>query len=479
MDPWSHGAHARRLLAATLAAAAVALTSLVLHADIVVPPNGKARLLSQSPREAIVRDALRTRAPRPIDRSLYVPGHVVVKFAPGTTERAMSAIARDVGARAMRRPSYADFTYVELPADVDVETAARALASMPGVIYAEPDARVFTTFTPNDPLYDLQWNFQKLDMDRTWDINRGGESSIVVAVIDSGVAYLTKGPVAQAPELTGTKFVPGYDFVWDDNEPVDLDGHGTHVSGTIAQVTNNNVGTAGMAFNVTIMPIKAIAGEWDIVFDAPYPFGASTVARAIRFAADNGAKVLNMSFGSFAPNTATLEAMQYAVDKGVFMAIAAGNEGNSDNAPSWPAVYAKDMDGAMAVGAVDYALNRAYYSNSNDYVEIAAPGGDVTADLDHNDYGDGVLQQTMDPDAVAAGVFDDFGYIFEQGTSMATPHVAAFAALLMDQGVTNPQAIEAAIKRFATDIGPKGRDNDTGFGLLNPRATIRGLGLRR
>ena len=148
MDPRSHGAYARRLLVATLAAAAVALTSLVLHADIVVPPTGKARLLSRTPREPIVRDALRTRGPRTIDRTAYVPAHVVVKFAPDTSERAMSAIAADVGARAVRRPSYADFTYVELPADVDVETAARELASKPGVIYAEPDARVFTTFTP-------------------------------------------------------------------------------------------------------------------------------------------------------------------------------------------------------------------------------------------------------------------------------------------------------------------------------------------
>jgi serine protease len=470
-------AHSRRLTAAALLAIIGAFTSLVLHADIVTPRTGKARLLAGTPREATVREIPLTKGPHRIDRSIYVPGHLVVKFAPETTEHAMSTLAAEVGARAVRRPSYADFTYVELPPDVDAETAARQLAATPGVVYAEPDARVFTTFTPNDPLYDLQWNFHKLDMERTWDINRGGESSIVVAVIDSGVAYLTKGALIKAPELADTKFAPGYDFVWDDDEPVDLDGHGTHVTGTIAQVTNNDTGPAGMAFNVTIMPIKAVPGEWD--FDAPYPFGASTVARAIRFAADNGAKILNMSFGSFAPNTATRDAMQYAIDKGVFMAIAAGNEGDTDNAPSWPAVYAKDMDGAMAVAAVDFALTRAYYSNSNDYVEIAAPGGDVTADLDNNDYGDGILQQTMDPDAVSLGLFDEFGYFFEQGTSMATPHVAGFAALLMDQGVTNPKAIEAAIKKFATDIGPAGRDNDTGFGLLNPRATIRGLGLRR
>lgn len=475
----SGSSHVARLGIAGLVAALGAFTPFVLHADIVTPTSGKARLLAGEPREATVLDRLLTRTPRRLDRSLYVPGHIVVKFAPEASRRAMGAMAAEIGARAVRRPSYADFTYVELPAGADVQAAAAHLAAMPGVVYAEPDARVFTTFRPNDPLYELQWNLQKLDMERTWDINRGGQSSIVVAVIDSGVAYLTKGDFAQAPELAGTTFAPGYDFIWDDDEPVDMDGHGTHVTGTIAQVTNNNVGPAGMAFNVTIMPIKAVPGEWDFALGAPLPFGSSTIARAIRFAADNGAKVLNMSFGAFAPNTATRDAMQYAIDKGVFMAIAAGNEGETDNAETWPAVYAKDMDGAMAVAAVDYALERAYYSNSNDYVEIAAPGGDVTSDLDHNDYGDGVLQQTIDPDAVPLGLFSEFAYIFEQGTSMATPHVAAFAALLMDQGVTDPKAIEAAIKKFAIDIGPTGRDNDTGYGLLNPRATIRGLGLRR
>jgi serine protease len=171
--------------------------------------------------------------------------------------------------------------------------------------------------------------------------------------------------------------------------------------------------------------------------------------------------------------------MQYAVDKGVFIVAAAGNSGEEDNSPLYPAAYAKDMDGAMAVAAVDFDLRRSSYSNVNDYVEIAAPGGDTSVDRNDDGYVDGVLQQTLDRDAAASGVFNEFVYEFEQGTSMAAPHVAGFAALLIDQGVTNPKAVEAAIKKFATDIGPVGRDDETGYGLLNPRATIRGLGLRR
>jgi serine protease len=186
-----------------------------------------------------------------------------------------------------------------------------------------------------------------------------------------------------------------------------------------------------------------------------------------------------MSLGAFSPNTATEDALRYAVGKGVFVAVAAGNSGESDNAPLYPAVYAKDINGVVAVGAVDEALQRASYSNVNDYVELVAPGGDVNADLNGDGYADGVLQQTLDPDAVQAGVFNQFNYLFADGTSMASPHVAAFAALLIDQGITKPAAVEAALEKFATDIGPAGRDNETGYGLINPRLTLRGLGLRR
>ena len=261
------------------------------------------------------------------------------------------------------------------------------------------------------------------------------KASIIVAVIDTGVAYKDEGEVAEAPELKGVPFVSPYDFVWDDQDPIDLDGHGTHISGTIAQATNNNAGPAGIAFNVSIMPIKALYTDWDAELGAPFPYGASTVGRAIRYAADNGAKVINLSLGSFLPNTATRDAMVYAIGKGTFIAIAAGNDAETGNPLTYPAVYANEMDGAVAVAAVDFNLKHAYYSNVNDYVEIAAPGGDTNEDLNDDGYGDGILQQTLDPDAVSAGVFNRFIYYFAEGTSMATAHVSGLAALLMDQGI--------------------------------------------
>jgi len=441
----------------------------------------KRAMLSQAPRQGAVSNVIdvHTDAASAGERPIYVRGHVVVKFLPRLSRQTMQVIADAVGGTSLVLPSYADFQYVTIPDDADpVEVAAR-LNEEPRVIYAEPDAAVYPDFVPNDPYYKYQWNLPKIGMERAWDVNRGGSSRVTVAVLDTGVAYADQGVFARAPDLDSATFVPGYDFVWDDNEPFDLDGHGTHVSGTIAQATDNGVGTAGLAFGVRIMPVKVLYGDWDEAWDAPYPYGSSTVSRGIRFAVEHGAKVINMSLGALGPNTATLDALNYAVQNGVFVAISAGNEGNKGNAATWPASYARDIQGVMAVAALDYDLKRAPYSTYRDYVEIAAPGGDNTSDKNGDGYVDGILQQTLNPTYLDQGVFDRFSYYFYQGTSMASPHVAALAALLIDQGVTAPAAVEAAIKRFASGKPTGGRTDELGYGIIDPRATLRGLGLAR
>jgi len=412
-------------------------------------------------------------------RAAMVPGKLVVKFVEGLPDREVARAVSAAGGMDGRNLPYADFAVVTLADGVDPIDAAARAAAEPGVVYAEPLARRYPTYVPNDPLYEFQWNLQRLGLERTWDINPGGSNAVVVAVIDGGVAYANQGAFAQAPDLAGTHFVPGYDFIWNDDAPFDTDGHGTHVTGTIAQTTNNSKGTAGFAFNVSVMPLKALASEWDEILGAPNLGTSATVAQAIRFAVDNGAKVLNLSLGGSLASTAERDALSYAVDKGAIVLIAAGNDAEDGSPPSYPAVYAKDLEGVVAVGAVNYQLQRAKYSNVNDYVELVAPGGDVDADLNNDGYGDGVLQQTLDFDAIVQFRFNEFGYFFLNGTSMSTPHVSAMAALLIDQGVTNPKAVEAALEKFATDSGPSGRDNEYGYGLINPRATLRGLGLAR
>jgi len=198
-----------------------------------------------------------------------------------------------------------------------------------------------------------------------------------------------------------------------------------------------------------------------------------------------------LSLGRNGPSAPVVEdAMRYAVGKGVFIAVAGGNLFEQGNPIEVLAEIASRVAGAVSVAAVDPSRNHSYYSSTGSWVEIAAPGGAFRG------FGTsgGVFQQTLDltfgaclvtPSACGtrptfdAPRFDVFSYIGFAGTSMATPHVAGLAALLMQQGITDPAAIEAAIKRFATDLGPPGRDELFGFGLIEARDTLRGLGLAK
>jgi serine protease len=458
--------------------------------------------------------SMRTPSDRGATPRSYLAGSVIVKFRSGTGTPALNSAMRSVRGSAMQRPAYADFDIVQIPPDADAEAAAAELRGRPEVEYAQPRYRISSMLRPNDPLYDRQWNFPAIDMEQAWDVQPAAGSEITVAVLDSGVAFQTRTlryenssvpcrlsfggplypppgvvdvPFAVAPELGDAKFVAPRDFIWEDNLPFDLDGHGTHVSGTVGQLTNNNLGVAGMAFNVKIMPIKVLDDAWDCLFDSPNVGTDDTIARAIRYAVDNGANVINMSIGrsTGGPATAVDDAIRYAVSRGVFVAVAAGNEAEEGNPPSRTAESAPSIGGMMAVAAVGRALERAYYSTTNSYVEIAAPGGDQRRDGNTG----GILQQTLDQDLLHTYEFgpqrvtppraDVFAYYYWQGTSMATPHVSALAAMLMQQGIRNPAAIEAAIKQFARDLGRAGVDSDYGAGLIQPRATLRGLGLAR
>jgi serine protease len=281
--------------------------------------------------------------------------------------------------------------------------------------------------------------------------------------------------------------VSPFDFIWNDPFPLDMDGHGTHVAGTIGQVTDNQVGVAGMAFNVRLMPVKVISGFWDEYFGSPFIGTDDVVARGIRYAVDNGADVLNMSIGRTGDEPAPVirDAIDYAVSRGAFVAVAGGNDFAQGNPVERIAEFAAQVNGMVAVGAVGRDRARAAYSGVGPYIELAAPGGDVS----RGGVTSMIVQQTYDfdftdtflgePGELAPPRFDIFSYIAAQGTSMAVAHVSGLAAMMHQQGITSPAAIEAAMKRYATDLGPSGRDNEYGHGLINARGSLRGMGLFR
>jgi serine protease len=442
----------------------------------------------------------------------WVAGEVIVKFRDELPGFAAEQLASRVLAR--ERPTrftpLGDAVLIDLQNMTDVQSVVSVLRAQPEVEYAEPNYIHHVKSKPNDPQYSAQWNLSMLGMETAWDIAQGGSANVIVAVIDTGLAFLDVSyqfrywnghsfslvtvPFAAADDLiTPGRVVKPYDFYWDDTSPVDMDKHGTHVAGTIGQLTNNGKGEAGIAYSVKLMPLKACYSFWDLQFWSGAqgtPGWASTTqggcpvsdeVLALRYAADNGAKVINMSLGGPQPSSVLQGALTYAVQHGAFVAIAAGNDRDQGSPPSYPAAYARDIDGVVAVAAVDRNSRRAWYSTSGSYVEVAAPGGDTRADSSG-----GILQQTLNdyyfdypPSLLFVPRFNVFTDESLQGTSMATPHVSGLAALLASRGITSPGVIEAILKRFARDLGTVGRDDEYGYGLIDARATLRGLGVAR
>lgn len=466
----------------------------------------------------------------------YARGRVIVKFHEGTSRDAhMASLLRSTPqtARLAYHPPSADFEIVTIGPNEDPESVAASLRRQAGVEYAQAAYLNHAMLVPNDLYYQrLQWNFPLIDMERAWEIQPGAGSSVTVAVLDTGMAYTDAtvnanvsgftsedgndypalGDVTIPYSAASQLVVPGRivaprDFIWDTTTPLDFDGHGTHVSGTIGQLTNDGIGTAGLAFNVKLMPVKVICGPWDFLFLPDQDCGTDDqVAQGIRYAADHGAKIINLSIGRVGPPGCGANpdqagcmpvveaAIRYAVGKGVFLAIAAGNDFERGNPTEALAEIASRVEGAVSVAAVGADTSHAPYSSSGPFVELAAPGG--ACGQGESGY---VWQQTFDsratntfqqpPSTYGPPRFDVIGYMGYCGTSQAAPHVAGLAAMLMQQGVTDPAAIEAAMEMFATpcsevlnrcDPGvPANRNQTFGFGLIEARNTLRGLGLAK
>jgi len=373
------------------------------------------------------------------------------------------AVGESVDSMAVREPALLGLYVASLGPQVNVDEAVSAYAAQPEVVYAEPNYYVYAddgpsaplTFTPNDPYFNLQWNLNAIQAPQAWDVSGG--QNVVVAVLDSGIAYEDYNQFRQAPDLRSTRFVPGYDFVNNDAHANDDGGHGTHVAGTIAQSTDNAIGVAGVAYGATLMPVKVLNARGQGTFDA--------LAQGIMFAADHGARVINLSLSGRKTSQLLVDAINYASNKGVLIVAASGNSGG---AVEYPAAY----DRVLAVGSVEFQQQRAQYSNFGPQVSVVAPGGDTHADHNGDGYPDGILQQTF-----TAGDYATFQLQYMEGTSMAAPHVAGVAALLFafNPGASADQ-VRQAIQSTALDLGAPGRDNDFGYGLVQSAAALEALG---
>jgi serine protease len=413
----------------------------------------------------------------------YAPDRVVVKYAPAPA-RARVATARRAGASAPRAaPS--STRLLRLAPGVSVGGALRALRRQPDVEWAVPDYRAHTAggLIPNDvgngaqpgDWQQLQWNFSGpfgVNAPQAWsnvasDGAPGGKG-VIVAVLDTGVAYATRGHFLRSPDFSRYGFTGGYDFIAHNRFPNDRNGHGTFVAGTIAEATDNRYGLTGLAFAARIMPVR--------VLDSQGEGEASTIAEGVRFAVKHGARVINLSLEFSSGVTAAdipelIEALRFARRRGVLVVAAAGNEAHT--AIAYPA-RAADV---VAVGATTEHGCLADYSNDGSGLTLVAPGGGADANLpgDPNCHAEGPAGRDIFQVTFTGASPRRFGMPSGyEGTSMAAPHVAATAALIIASGVLGPHptpaAIVARLRATARKLGGGGDEGLYGAGLVDAAA---------
>jgi serine protease len=432
---------------------------------------------------AFANPSINSIGPADAARPGWVPSEIIVKFKKNLPQDHISRINRRHGTSVLYTSPFAGFKTIMVPPTRTPNQMVELYSHEPQVEYAELNYYARAHFeAPNDPHYYYQWHMDDtyqwtgvisdpdrelvdgtnpyggyngggINLEPARDITTG-DPNVIVAVLDTGVAYETYKNFIQAPDLANTRFVPGYDFSYKDEHPNDDDGHGTHVTGTIAQSTNNELGVVGIAYNCSIMPVKVLNRRGE----APY----ATIADGVYFAADNGADIINMSLGGPYDSITLRDAVAYAYGKGVTIICSAGNDG-AGGPINYPAAYNAYC---IAVAATRYDQTRAYYSTTGSFVDLAAPGGDINIDQNGDGYVDGILQQTFGDNP------KDMGYWFYQGTSMAAPHVSGLAALLISIGVTGPDNIREALENTAEDLGTPGKDIEYGWGLIDAYAAL-------
>jgi type VII secretion-associated serine protease mycosin len=352
--------------------------------------------------------------------SHYHVNQIVVKFRKEPTEAELAQISSEIDATDVQKLGY---TYVFESKNIEAKQLMSYFQKW-DVAFAEPHFLYMTNESdePNDLLYaKYQWNLPAIETIPGWDVTRGSED-VVVAVIDTGVDI-------NHPDLKG-RTAEGINIVSQQNDPLDDVGHGTHVAGIISALVNNREGVAGISWYNKIMPVK--------VLDETGAGTTYSVAQGIIWAADHGAKVINMSLGNYADAQFLHDAIRYAFDKDVVLIAASGND-NTER-PGYPAAYPE----VFAVAATDSKQQKASFSNYGDYIDAAAPGVNI------------------------ASTYPDNHYAALSGTSMASPHVTALAALIRSANplLKNTEVMDI-MRQTAIDLGDRGKDKYYGYGQID------------
>ena len=357
---------------------------------------------------------------------------------------------------------------------------AAAVCTILGPAPAAP-LRAHEPFVPDDPgssgvrggWSDLQWNLagpDGVDAPGAWAnlaaSGAPGAAGVTVAVLDTGIAVGSTDPSRpDSPDLAADRVLGGHDFVGGDADPYDLNGHGTHVASTIAEQTDNASGLAGLAYGVTLLPVRVLDNRG---FGEP-----SLVARGVRYAVDHGAQVINLSLsfgGTPRPSSvrALGAALEEAHDRGVVVVVGAGNRGQDT------VDYPASAPHVLAVGATTDSGCLASYSDFGRGLDLVAPGGGDDANVADPHCRPGRRGARVYQVTRSARSSSGFAIVGYQGTSMAAPHVSAAAALVIASGVLgtdpDPDAVVERLERTARDLGPPGYDRVYGWGLLDAAA---------
>ncbi len=370
----------------------------------------------------------------------------------------------------------------ELQRKLQTLTVISELRNRADVAYAEPNYIRRQQRSPSDEFFVRQWHYPLINLPEAWDTTTGDPDTIA-AVIDTGVLF-------GHPDLSGRLTATGYDFVSDPDRALDGDGldpdpsdtgaqnptssifHGSHVAGTIAAQTDNSLGVAGAGWSTSIMPVRAL-GQ----YLGYYGVGTSyDIMQAVRYAAglenDSGtvpfqkADIINLSLSGSVYSFLEQDVYEKVRAAGVIIVAAAGNGASSQ--PMYPAAY----DGVLAVSAVDINEQPAWYSNYGSYVDLAAPGGDLSVDLNGDGNGDGVLSTAASMDLLRNL---NYGYSFLEGTSMAAPHVSGVIALMkaVNPALTPDDLDDLLVGGSITrDLGDAGRDDFYGYGLIDAQKAV-------